>query len=180
MKILVLDLETTGLNPELDCIVEVGAVVLDLETGESRKAFHQIVRESSFSDSYKDSWVFQNTDLKYEDVLNSSPLDKLELQRLLDIYPVCSYNTAFDFSFLLALGFKLNPLPCPMKFLTPILKIENYYGYKYPKVQEAYNFFFPNNSYVEQHRALDDAIHEAEIIFKLSKAYPNFIKKRGD
>lgn len=40
-------------------------------------------------------------------------------------------------------------------------------GYKWPKVQQAYDFFFPDNEYTEQHRGADDAFYEADIVYKL-------------
>ena len=53
---------------------------------------------------------------------------------------------------------------------TPICKIPNKWGKdKWPKVEEAYNFFFPGNDYVELHRGADDAFHEADIVFELIK-----------
>ena len=57
--------------------------------------------------------------------------------------------------------------------LTSILRIPNisYYAkdYKWPSVREAYHYFFPNESNIEKHRALDDAIHEAKIIYETYK-----------
>jgi DNA polymerase-3 subunit epsilon len=34
---------------------------------------------------------------------------------------------------------------------------------KWPKVEEAWEYFFPDTKYIEAHRALDDAQHEALI-----------------
>jgi len=42
-------------------------------------------------------------------------------------------------------------------------------GYKWPKVEEAWEHFFPDQPYVEQHRALDDALHEAKIAYAISQ-----------
>jgi DNA polymerase-3 subunit epsilon len=51
-----------------------------------------------------------------------------------------------------------------------VCKIPGNYGkYKWPKVEEAYDFFFPNNNYVEKHRGADDAFHEADIVYELHK-----------
>ena len=78
----------------------------------------------------------------------------------------------FDFDFLKSRGFKFpKELPCPMKLSTNICKIpsKNKKGYKWPKVQEAYDFFFPDNDYIEKHRGADDAFYEADIVFKLYK-----------
>ena len=40
-------------------------------------------------------------------------------------------------------------------------------GYKWPKAQEAWDFFIPNSDYVEKHRAADDAVHEAKILLEM-------------
>ena len=41
-------------------------------------------------------------------------------------------------------------------------------GYlKNPNVEEAFKFFFPDIQYSEKHRGLDDAKHEAMIVYKL-------------
>ena len=52
---------------------------------------------------------------------------------------------------------------------TPVLKLPGRHGnYKWPKVQEACYYFFPHRSdYIEAHRAYDDAVHEAEIVYEL-------------
>ena len=42
-------------------------------------------------------------------------------------------------------------------------------GYKNPKMQEAWDNIFPNTNYREAHRAVDDAIHEAEMLFEMYK-----------
>ena len=40
---------------------------------------------------------------------------------------------------------------------------------KWPKVEEAWDFLFGDTGYIESHRALDDAKHEAEIVYELYK-----------
>jgi hypothetical protein len=39
--------------------------------------------------------------------------------------------------------------------------------YKNPNFQEAWDYFFPGSNYTEKHRALDDALHEAMVLFKI-------------
>lgn len=76
----------------------------------------------------------------------------------------------FDFGFLKDRGFTFPiELDCPMKLSTDICKIPSPRGrgYKWPKVQEAYDFFFPDNEYIEKHRGADDAFYEADIVYKL-------------
>jgi DNA polymerase-3 subunit epsilon len=42
-------------------------------------------------------------------------------------------------------------------------------SYKWPKVEEAYEFLFGKTGYVEAHRGADDAMHEGEIVYELIK-----------
>ena len=39
--------------------------------------------------------------------------------------------------------------------------------YKWPSVEESWSFYFPEKPYVELHRAYDDALHEAMIIYEM-------------
>ena len=41
--------------------------------------------------------------------------------------------------------------------------------YKWPTVEETWKYLFPDRKYVEKHRAYDDSVHEALIIFELYK-----------
>lgn len=97
-----------------------------------------------------------------------------ELQRIFSTYPITAYNKAFDLGFLKARGFSFpREGPCPMIVSTPILKISKRYGrygrndYKWPTVEEAWEFFYPEHAYWEAHRAYDDAMHEAKIVYAL-------------
>ena len=55
-----------------------------------------------------------------------------------------------------------------MLLSTDICKIPGRYGKnKWPSVEEAFAFFFPDEEYSEKHRGLDDAKHEAKIVYRL-------------
>jgi DNA polymerase III epsilon subunit-like protein len=59
MKIIVLDIETTGFNNVLDAIVEVGMVLVDTDTKEITNIFNEIVKDSRFNEvKHKNSWIF--------------------------------------------------------------------------------------------------------------------------
>ena len=118
---------------------------------------------------HKDSWIFKNSDLEFKDVANSPSLNVGALQQIFDKYPATAYNKKFDFDFLKDRGLKINELPCPMIIATDICKIPhvNGYGNKWPKVQEAWDFFFGDTGYIEKHRGCDDAEHEAMIVLRL-------------
>lgn len=171
--IVVVDIETTGLSPIYDSIVEVGLCFLDLNSGEIYPIFNVICQEENKKfDKY--SWVFQNSDLTLDEVIKAPYLDEFRegLQGIFDLgYPITAYNQEFDFGFLETRGFKIaNKFWDPMIKLTLILRIPRYYGgYKWPSVQEAWRHFFGDDGYDEAHRALDDAMHEAKIIYETYK-----------
>ncbi len=168
MKILVLDIETTGFSPEKDLIVEVGVVLLDLDNGCIEPVFHQLVKEKDFCHDHKDSWVFENSDLDYNDVITAKPLDIAKLQGLMALHPVAAWNCKFDFGFLQHRGLILKALPCPMMKSVSFFMIKGKFSkWKWPSVQEAWDHLFPKSNYIEKHRGLDDAIHEAKIMHTL-------------
>lgn len=174
--ILVLDIETTGFLQNGGKIVEVGIVELNLLTGERRTVFNKVTHEKGITlAEVENSWIVKNSDLTVEDVRHSTRLDKLkdEIQELLNSYPsgCTAYNNVFDFSFMEDRGFTFpKKLPCPMILSTNICKIPGRYGkYKWPNVEEAYEFYFGKTDYIEQHRGADDAMHEAEIVYELFK-----------
>src|SRR6056297_1123234 len=110
MKIAVLDIETTGFNPYRDCILEIGIVELCLDTGNKKIIYNKTIKEEHYSESHKGAWIFSNSDLSHETILDSSPLNKNEIQEILDNYQVTAYNKKFDFSFLKARGLSINEL----------------------------------------------------------------------
>lgn len=175
MEIVVVDIETTGFDPDKDMIVEIGLVKLDLNDGYIEPIFDEVCKENRVFKP--DSWIFHNSSLTYY-MVEKAPLlreFKSELQQIFDKFPVTGFNQQlFDFPFLEHpdRGFVIkNKFWDPMIKLTPIMKLPpfSYDKYKWPTVQEAYDFFFPDENYVEKHRALDDAIHEAKIIYQVNK-----------
>ena len=60
-----------------------------------------------------------------------------------------------------------------MIIATNVLKLKNkngWKGWKWPKVQEALDFYFPEEKFVESHRAGEDSLFEAMIVWKLYEA----------
>ncbi len=56
-KIAVIDIETTGLDPIYDLILEIGIVELDLLTGEKNILFDSCVREPDFGESHNEYYT---------------------------------------------------------------------------------------------------------------------------
>lgn len=173
-KILIIDIETTGFLNRGGKIVEIGIVELDLTNGVSKIIFNEMCHEKGITKKeVEDSWIIKNSDMTIEDVRTSKRLDKLKpkIQKIFNDYKVgaTAFNNTFDFGFLEDRGFVFpKKLGCPMKISTNICKIPNSRGgFKWPKVQEAYDFFFGQTDYVEKHRGADDALHEAEIVYHL-------------
>lgn len=174
-KILIVDIETTGFRIT-DFIVEIGMVSLDITNGTITPLVNECIWEKGITkEIIEDSWIYKNSDITVEHIQLGNNLYKVQklIQTIINHYPlgITAYNSAFDFRFLEGKGFTLDKkLDCPMQLLTPVMKLEkaNFKGgYKYPSVMEAYKFFFPEENYVEKHRGLDDAIHEAKIVYKM-------------
>ncbi len=173
-SIIVVDIETTGLDYEEDCIVEIGICKLDLDSGECGELFNQLIRERSFSSQYQNAWIFRNSDLKYRDILNAKPLKvyKKELQKIFKDYPATAYKKRFDFDFLEDRGFRIRELPCLMDSATSILKLPPIIPgtlYKYPSEEETSNYFFPDEEIFKKHRAYHDAHRGALIAYEMYK-----------
>lgn len=177
-KILVLDIETTGFLNQGGKIVEVGIVELCLLTGARAILFDRVCTEEGLTlEDIQKSWIVNNSDLSAFEIVQSPDLEEFrqEIQAIIGAYPlgITAYNHAFDFGYFENRGFKLSrKLACPMHLATNVVKLPNrngYAGYKWPKVQEAFDFFFPDSGYDEQHRGADDAYHEAAIVYELYK-----------
>lgn len=169
MKIAIVDIETTGFLPK-GLILEVGIAELDLATGTAVPIYDRLVRENGFSEEHKDSWIFKNSDLKFEDVMQAEPLDTSAIQNILNSYPATAFNKRFDFEFMKSRGLKVKELDCPMLLAVNVCRLPGKFrGYKWPTVEEAWKHFFPDEPYSEKHRGADDALHEARIVYELYK-----------
>lgn len=174
-KIAIIDIETTGFLQAGGKIVEVGIVELDLSNGNKQIIFDQVTHEKGITrEECEKSWIVNNSTLTVEDIRTSKSLDILrpDIQYLLNQYKFgcTAFNNVFDFGFMEHRGFTFpKKLDCPMKLSTNICKIPGNRGFKWPKVPEAYEFFFGNTGYIESHRGADDAFHEADIVYELFK-----------
>lgn len=179
-QIAIVDIETTGFLNQKGLIVEIGIVSLNLQTGEINIEFDSLVKEPGFNKAHTThpyGWIFQNSNLKYDQVCQAPPLVDCfdQIQSILDKYPtgLTAYNASFDLPFLRSRSFTFTALPCPMIAATPVVNLPPFPGKstpKWPTVQETWNYLFGDKTgYIENHRAADDAGHEAKIVYELFK-----------
>jgi DNA polymerase III alpha subunit (gram-positive type) len=173
-EILVLDIETTGLQTNEDLILELGMVKLDLETGEITTLFDAVFKDERLTARHREAWIFQNGFMTIDEIRNAKPITdyKEEIQSIMNEFlgRITAWNRDFDSAFLERAGFLLGQaIDCPMKKSVDYFKIESAFGYKWPKAQEAWDILFPNTPKTEEHRGLDDAKMEAAIIYELFK-----------
>jgi len=176
MKILVIDIETTGFSHKDDCILELGVCSLDLTNGSIEDLFNATFKEKHLKKRHMKAWIFENSSMTHEEIRDSKDISEYahKIQAIFDQYQgkVVAYNRPFDIDFLKSRGFKFGA-DCndPMRDSTDYFKIPKArgHGYKWPKAEEAYNTLFPHKKMVEEHRGLADARMEAEIIYELIK-----------
>ena len=126
MKFAVIDLETTGIDPYSDYIVEIGIVEVQFKDSKVTELFNSLVIEDGFDDHHKKAWIFRNGFLDFNKVLKARNLEEYrdEIQDILNEYWVTSYNESFDFLFLEMRGFEIKlKLPLPDENLSIYLKI---------------------------------------------------------
>ena len=167
-EIAVIDIETTGFNTFDSHIVEIGIAKVNLKTGKITPLFDKTVCETRSFD--KNAWIFKHSTLTPEEVMLSEDLEDYrdEIQTIFNKYIITAYNKKFDLSFMRSRGFKIkHESQCIMIVSTGVLKIPYRGKYKYPKVTEAYKFLFKDPLYNEEHRAIDDAMDEARILYEL-------------
>lgn len=183
-EILILDIETTNFLDKGGKIVEIGMCALDLDTGNIRKLFDEVMHERPITvDEVMNSWIVNNSDLTVADIRHSRQLleYKPSIQSIIDEFPLgaTAFNNVFDFGFMEDRGFFFpKKLHCPMVLscevmrLPPTARMKKYrpdIKYKNPNVQQAWDYFFGKTGYVEKHRGYDDAEHEALIVYELYK-----------
>ena len=79
-EILVLDIETTGLRPNEDLILELGMVKLNLETGEVTPLFDAIFKDSKLTAKHRNAWIFQNGFMTLEEVRDAKPIENYSVE----------------------------------------------------------------------------------------------------
>ncbi len=169
MKLAIVDIETTGFVREKNnSIVEIAIVLCDTVTRKTEILFNNIVRESTLSDYHKNSWIFKNSDLRFSDVERAQDINtyRVEIQAILDKYKVTAYNKKFDMGWLASLGFRYKESKCLMETASEYVKVLLDEEISL-KEENIYRWLMQDRNYVEKHRALPDALDEAQILYKL-------------
>lgn len=166
-KIFVLDTETSSLYNDGVCL-EIAINEFNIETLDWKNVYNEIIKYE-LSDSILNSWIVTNGYIKEDEIKNGKELIvvKNELKELFNCnYNWTSFNVNFDKLFVSKLYNNIsNPNFCLMLEMRDIMKIpHDYYGYKYPRLEEAYFYVLNelkelellNNSNEQDHRAKND------------------------
>ena len=154
-KKIILDTETTGLYPEYNQIAQLSYVILDKHNNiiDSKNYYFQVdkmeydaekvhglsvplLRELSLGKTFED-----NIEEIYHDI-NGADM-------------VICHNSNFDIGFIrnefrrVGKEFDFERSFCTMEYYTDILKIENYYGYKWPRLEEVIDYLGINQNTLE-------------------------------
>ena len=141
-----LDLETTGLSPEDDEIIEIGAV--RFRGTETLETFHSLVNPNRELGAF----IRRYTGIAQADVDAAPPFSKIagRLESFVGGLPVVGHNIAFDLGFLAAKGVRLAGPQADTLELAYVLKPS--WEYSLDKVAKALGI-----SHHSPHRALGDA-----------------------
>jgi DNA polymerase III epsilon subunit-like protein len=164
--ILVLDVETTGLDPQRHQVIEVGAVRLDRETLETKRAFSSLVRfdASAFEIDPEAMAVHGITEKELENAPSARGVLHTLNHMLQDCY-LAGWNVGWDDRMLRALWELALPYS-PWPGDHHLLDIWTLYKVHAPRngnhLSDAVKWF--GGAPRQGHRALADAITEAEVL----------------
>ena len=174
---IIVDLETTGLNSNLDHIIEIGAIKVDLDTGEVMDQFQtfSLPEEYYYLDEDDEDYNEDDIDAAYEldpfivaltgitnEMLIGAPSNEIAVEAFFNFasdFPIWAYNASFDSRF-------LNVHTEEHKRLIDILSIArrvypNLANYKLVTVAEHLNF-----SSEGAHRAIADCLLSKEVLVR--------------
>ena len=85
-EIIVLDIETTGLDLNQDFILELGMVALNIENGEIIELFNEVFKDPNLTARHHKSWIFENGFMDIEEVRKALPLSQYfeEIQSIMN------------------------------------------------------------------------------------------------
>jgi len=191
-SIYIIDLETTGLNdfPD-DFPLEIAIYKLNLDnTQEITEVYNTLIGyPEKFKEKINASWWSKQSGIKFKDLQDAPRIQEVYavMKEILHGQQVLSWNMAYDFGKFIdrmhrsslykdfrckrkiyAIGnINYKRLDCPMEEASHILRIENYYGYKWPTLQEAADYYDVKEPEGEAHRAAYDTHLTTMIVAKM-------------
>ncbi|EKD63347.1 MAG: hypothetical protein ACD_51C00284G0004 [uncultured bacterium] len=158
-----LDIETTGLSPDRDKIIEIGIALVNLQTREVEKTFESFINPGVTLPKF----VTNLTGIKDEDLKDAPKLTEIKdkIISFVGDLPIAGHNINFDLEFLNANGFDLkNPRLDSMDIAHIAFPKERSYSL------EVLGKKLDIKEY-GRHRALKDVTVNIEAIFKLLDIY---------
>ncbi len=154
-ELIVLDLETTGLEPKNDSIIEIAAVLL--KNGKVIDKFQTFVKPPKHNKV--SATVSTLTNIKTEDLVDAPVFAEIK-DKLLEFVgdrPIVGHNIGFDLDFLKANDINFTPEGLDtLELAYTILPKLKFYSLEYL----AYLYKFPNQP---SHRAIDDVLATADL-----------------
>ncbi len=155
-----LDLETTGLHPEQDAILEIAAIKFQgTEVIETLETFVAPGRSIPYR-------VQRLTGIKSEHLIGAPPFSAVanKLQKFLSDFPIVGHSIPFDVGFLRPRGIaRANPLVDTFELATVLLP--SLVSYNLGQVAEALGVQVPQ----DRHRAMVDTVLAMEVFVALHK-----------
>jgi DNA polymerase-3 subunit epsilon len=177
-KILVIDLETDSLPKQGEdyskvSILECGILGVDLDGGNYEVFLDTLVRPHKEESNWRESWFLRNTKVNPTEIEEAPTFYEIApiVTGLLWMAPITAFNLKFELSILRNYGFRVPSFQWDLMIASAgAMKIPSQrHGIKYPKLEEAYEFFLPGTGWTQLHRAGDDILREAELSVELYK-----------
>lgn len=161
-RFAVVDLETTGLSPHTEQIIEVGAIFVDIETGDYDAFSRFVACERPLS-----SRITKITGITDEMLKDAQAVDLVldDLAHFIRGRPIVAYNAGFDMSFLRAAArnqaFDKCQVVCALQAARRYLKLPNH---KLATVAAHFGI-----EQKQAHRALDDCLTTLSVFQHIRK-----------
>ncbi|MBM4174930.1 MAG: hypothetical protein FJ213_01995 [Ignavibacteria bacterium] len=168
---VVCDVETTGLSPQRESIIEIALV--KIENLKITDKFSTLLNPQRFIPNY----ITEMTGIRNEDVINSPTFSNVsyKIQEFIGDSIFVAHNAKFDYNFLLHSYLREEEMPIRLETLcTQRLAKRIFHGIGKTSLTALTRFFGFRNT--AKHRALGDAKVTAQILLKLIEEGRNKLK----